>query len=36
MPIVDGPMALDKAMREAKTLMGSAGDRMFRFISLLK
>jgi len=36
LPIVDGPMTLDKAMKEAKPLLSSAADRMFRFIGLLR
>jgi glycerate kinase len=36
MPIVDGPMPLDVAMQNAKALLQSAGERMFRFIGLLQ
>lgn len=32
---IDSPMSLERAMKEAKELLRSASDRMFRFISLL-
>lgn len=36
MPIVDGPMPLDAALQNAKALLSSAGERMFRFIGLMQ
>ncbi len=35
MTSVDGPMSVEQAMNEAKTLIPRAADRMFRFMRLL-